>query len=61
VVATTAPVEGAGFLLMGDAQGHALPDAFRDHTGMPQRMDGSVIRIADVLIFRTDVTAAVTP
>jgi len=61
VFVTTAPVEGAGFLLMGDAQGHALPDAFRDHTGIPQRMDGSVIRIADVLIFRTDVTAAVTP
>ncbi len=61
VFVTTAPVEGAGFLLMGDTAGHALPDAFRDHTGMLQRMDGSVVRIADVAIFRTDVTAAVTP
>lgn len=61
VLVTTAPVEGARFLLMGDTQGHALPDAFRDHTGIPQRMDGRVERIADVLIFRTDVTAAATP
>lgn len=61
VLVTTAPVDGGGFLLMGDRNGHALPDAFRDRTGMPQRMDGSVARIADVLIFRTDVTAAVTP
>ena len=61
VFVTTAPVEGAGFLLMGDKDGHALPDAFRDHTGLPQRLDGSVSRMGDVLIFRTDVTAAVTP
>ena len=61
VLVTTAPVEGAGFLLMGDRNGHALPDSFRDHTGLPQRMDGSVRRIADVLIFQTDVDAAVTP
>ena len=61
VLVTTAPVEGAGFLLMGDPNGHALPDTFRDRTGIPQRMDGRVERIADVLIFRTDVTAAVTP
>ena len=61
VFVTTAPVEGAGFLLMGDKDGHALPDAFRDHTGIPRRMDGAVARIADLLIFRTDVAAAVTP
>ena len=61
VLVTTAPVEGAGFLLMGDNNGHALPDSFRDHTGIPQRMDGTVRRIADVLIFQTDVDAAVAP
>ncbi len=61
VFVTTAPVEGAGFLLMGDKEGHALPDAFRDHTGMTQRMDGVVQRIADVLIFRSDIATAVTP
>ena len=61
VLVTTAPVAGAGFLLMGDQDGHALPDTFRDHTGIPQRMDGAVARIADVLIFRTDIAAAATP
>jgi len=61
VLVTTAPVEGAGFLLMGDRNGHALPDSFRDHTGIPQRMDGIVRRIADVSIFQTDIDAAVTP
>ena len=61
VLVTTAPVEGAGFLLMGDRNGHALPASFRDHTGLPQRMDGTVRRIADVSIFQTDVDAAVTP
>jgi hypothetical protein len=61
VLVTTAPVAGAGFLLMGDPAGHALPDALRDHTGKPRRMDGTVSRVGDVLIFRTDVAAAVTP
>ena len=61
VVVTTASVEGVGFLLMGDKDGHALPDAFRDHTSTLRRMDGTVARIADMLIFRTDIAAAVTP
>lgn len=61
VLVTTAPVDGASFLLMADRDGHALPDALRDHTGLPQRMDGAVERIADLSIFRTDVGAAVTP
>ena len=61
VFVTTSPVEGSGFLLMGDKNGHALPDAFRDHTGIPQRLDGTVERIADVLIFRSDVASAVMP
>lgn len=61
VFVATAPVEGSGFLLMGGKDGHGLPDAFRDHTGQLQRMDGSVSRIGDVLVFLTDVAAAVTP
>ena len=61
VLVVTAPVDGAGYLLMGDENGHPLPDAFRDRTGILQRMDGAVERVADVLIFRTDVAAAITP
>ncbi|MEI7712638.1 MAG: hypothetical protein WCI94_14460 [Rhodospirillales bacterium] len=58
VFVTTSPVEGTGFLLMGDKNGHALPDAFRDRTGILQQMDGTVERLGDLLIFRTDFAAA---
>ena len=61
VLVTTAPVEGTGFLLMGNPEGRALPDAFRDHTGLLRRMEGTVTRVADLLIFLTDVPYAVTP
>ncbi len=61
VFVATAPVEGSAFLLMADRNGHALPDTFRDHTGGLRRMDGVVDRVADMLIFRTDVAMAVAP
>ena len=61
VLVTTAPVAGAQFLLMGDPAGHALPDALRDHVAIPQRMDGTLERLADLLVFRTDVAAAADP
>jgi len=61
VLVTTAPVVGNQFLLLADPQGHALPDAFRDHVAILQRMDGTVTRLADLLIFRTDITAASEP
>ena len=61
VLVTTAPVAGSQFLLLADPQGHALPDALRDHVAILQRMDGSVMRVADLLIFRTDISAARDP
>ena len=61
VLVTTAPVEGTGFLLMGNPEGRALPDAFRDQTGLLRQMEGTVTRVADLLIFLTDVPYAVTP
>jgi hypothetical protein len=61
VLVSTAPVAGSQFLLMGDPDGHALPDVFRDHTAIPQRMDGMVTRLADLLVFRTDVSRAIEP
>ncbi|MGE0222802.1 MAG: hypothetical protein AB7S57_06035, partial [Acetobacteraceae bacterium] len=61
VLVTTGPVLGSRFLLMGDPDGKALPDTFRDHVGLPRRMDGSVARIADMLVFRTDVARATVP
>ena len=61
VLVTTAPVAGSQFLLMADTSGHALPDALRDHVAILQRMDGDVMRLADLLIFRTDITSARQP
>jgi hypothetical protein len=61
VLVTTAPVEGTPFMLMGDANGHGLPDALRDHTGILQAMDGTLYRVGDMLVFLTDVGKAVNP
>lgn len=61
VFITTTPVLGTRYLLMGDRDGHALPDALRDYVAITSRMDGTVERVGDALIFRTDVTRAVVP
>jgi hypothetical protein len=61
VLVTTAPVAGSQFLLLADTEGHAMPDALRDHVAILQRMDGAVTRLADMLIFRTDIAAARSP
>jgi len=61
VLVTAGPIEGRNFLLMGDAAGKRLPDAFRDHVGVRRRMEGRVERVADMLILHTDVTLARVP
>jgi hypothetical protein len=61
VFITTTPVFGTQYLLMGDLQNHALPDAVRDYVAITTRMDGSLERIGDALVFHTDVTKAVEP
>ena len=61
VLVTGTPVLGTQFLLMGDTENHALPDAFRDHVAVTRRMEGVLERVGDALLFRTDVTRAVTP
>lgn len=58
VLVTAGPVAGRNFLLMGDPSGRALPDSFRDHVGVRRRMEGTVHRIGDLLVFHTDVTTA---
>jgi hypothetical protein len=61
VFITTTPVLGTQYLLMGDPQGHTLPDALRDFVAITTRMDGTLERIGDALVFRTDVTKAIVP
>jgi hypothetical protein len=58
---TTTPVLGTRYLMMGDPDGHTLPDALRDYVAITSRMDGTLERIGDALIFRTDVTRAAVP
>jgi hypothetical protein len=61
VYITTTPVLGTQYLLMGDMQNRALPDALRDYVAITTRMDGTLERIGDALVFDTDVTKAVVP
>lgn len=61
VLVTAGPVEGRTFMLMGDPTGRALPPSFRDHVGVRRQLEGTVIRIADLLIFQTDVAKATVP
>jgi hypothetical protein len=61
VLVTTGPVAGRHFMLMGDPDGRALPASFRDHVGVKRRMEGTVTRVANMLVFHTDVTKAVVP
>jgi hypothetical protein len=61
VFITTTPVLGTQYLLMGDPQNHTLPDALRDYVAITTRMDGTLERIGDALVFDTDVTKAVVP
>jgi hypothetical protein len=61
VFITTTPVLGTQYVLMGDPRNQALPDAFRDYVAVTTRMDGTLERIGDALVFRTDVTRAVVP
>jgi hypothetical protein len=61
VFITTTPVFGTRYLLIGDPANHVLADALRDYVAITGRMDGTLERIGDALVFRTDVTRAVVP
>jgi hypothetical protein len=61
VFITTTPLFGTRYLLLGDADGHTLPYVVRDYVAITSRMDGTLERIGDAIVFRTDVTRAVLP
>jgi len=61
VFITSTPVFGTRYLLLGDPDNHALPDASRDFVGITSRIDGTLERIGDAILFRADVTRAVVP
>lgn len=59
VFVSTAPLAGAGFLLLADQAGHKLPDAMRDYVALRLRLEGEVERRGDVLVFKVDIARAV--
>jgi hypothetical protein len=61
VFITTTPVFGTRYLLLGDPDDHALPDTLRDYVAITTRVDGTLERIGDALIFRADVMRAEAP
>ena len=61
VLVTTAPVEGSSFLLLADPTGAALPDSVRDLVALRIRLDGTLERRGDLLVFRTDLAEAKRP
>jgi hypothetical protein len=61
VFISTTPLFGTRYLLIGDPDNHALPDALRDYVAITTRMDGTLERIGDAMVFRTDVTRAGVP
>jgi hypothetical protein len=61
VLIATTPVLGTRYVLLGDPENHALPDAFRDQVAVTRQMDGTLERVGDALVFRTDVSRAIEP
>ncbi len=60
VFVTTAPIHGTSFLLMGGPDG-ALPARAYDYVGLRVRLDGTVERRGDILVFTPDLRTAMLP
>ncbi len=56
VFVTTAPLNGASFLLLADSKGDATPDLSR-LVALPVTLDGEVERRGDLLVFKVDWNA----
>lgn len=60
VFVTTAPIHGTSFLLMGGPDG-PLPAAAYAYVGLRVRLDGTVERRGDILVFTPDLRTAMLP
>ena len=54
VFATQAPVQGQSFLLLAGKDGGLPPPVLYNYTGLPAVLEGEVVRLGDLLIFRAD-------
>jgi len=61
VFVSTGPVDGETFLLLGDAEGRALPSAFFAWTAQLITLEGRVERRGDLLVFLVDTESAARP
>lgn len=61
ILVSTGEVAGASTLLPLGPDGGALPDGFRDLVGIRATYEGTVFRVGDLLVFRTDIAKARTP
>lgn len=55
VFVTDGSVDGGNFLLIGDAQGHALPDAYLRFVAMLVSVEGRVERRGQLLVFKAEL------
>ena len=58
VFVSTAPLDGASFLLLANADGGPPPAAMLDLVALPVTLEGEVERRDDMLVFRVDWTRA---
>lgn len=58
VVEDAGAVEGTTFFLMADENGGPLPDAFRDYVAVRVALEGEIVRLDDLLVFKVDVDQA---
>lgn len=54
VFATVRPVAGQSYLLLADANGKLPPPAYRDYTALPVELEGEIVKVDDLLVFRVD-------
>ena len=54
VLVVASPIAGADFLVLAGPDGGPPPDSFRNYTARPIELEGDVVRLGKVLIFRAD-------
>jgi hypothetical protein len=61
VFVTEKPVEGRNFFLLADAAGGPVPPVMFDYTAQPVVLEGELVRIGDLIVFRADWTRVKLP
>ena len=54
VFVSSADVDGQNFFMLATSDGTPFPDAFYDYVAKPVTIEGEIVRVDDLMIFRTD-------